>query len=318
MKKTRKTIGLGGTFDHFHRGHREFLRFAADLGSRLVIGVTAEHMTQGKQYARQIQSYHQRVFQVRQFCQSEGISHEILKLEDLYGPTLEPRRITELAVTDETQVGAQQINDTREAMNLRRLPVNVFHRVAAEDGEFISSSRIRAGRIDREGRVYAQLFENEIILDEAQRDFFSQVQGEFIEAVPAQKPAAVPRRVVVGDVSLTRFLERGWEFDLGIFDRSSQRAASDLVPSDIFEQALQIENPAGSVQPKLAAAIRDTGRRFIQIDGEEDLAVIPAVLLTALGSEIYYGQPDEGLVRIRVSEEIKQSFADQVQSDQVQ
>ncbi len=315
MKRHKKTIGLGGTFDHFHKGHREFIRFAHSLGTKLTIGITAQHMTRQKQHALHIQSYHERSFEVRRFCQREGIDHTIIKLEDMYGPTLERRGITELAVTDETMMGAQQINDTREAMNLRRLPINVFHRVAAADGDFISSSRIRAGRIDREGRVYADMFHDTLTMDETQRAFFGEIQGELTTTVLEQTPAHVARRVVIGDVTLAQFLEAGWEFDLGIFDGKTLRADASDVDDSIRDQAFLVGNESGTIQPRLAAAIRDTGRRLIFVEGEEDLAVIPAVLLLPLGAEVYYGQPDEGLVQISITEERKTAFREIIEGE---
>jgi uncharacterized protein (UPF0218 family) len=43
------------------------------------------------------------------------------------------------------------------------------------------------------------------------------------------------------------------------------------------------------------------------------LAVIPAVLLSPLGSYVYYGQPDQGLVEILVTPEIKQNLLKKLQ-----
>ena len=43
----------------------------------------------------------------------------------------------------------------------------------------------------------------------------------------------------------------------------------------------------------------------MQVNGEEDLVVLPLILLTPLNTIIYYGQPSEGLVKVIVSESIK-------------
>ena len=43
----------------------------------------------------------------------------------------------------------------------------------------------------------------------------------------------------------------------------------------------------------------------IKVNGEEDMAVIPVVLASPLGYEIYYGQPGKGVVKIIVTEKIK-------------
>ena len=44
----------------------------------------------------------------------------------------------------------------------------------------------------------------------------------------------------------------------------------------------------------------------LQIEGEEDLAVLPIILSAPLNSIIFYGQPNNGLVRVDVSEEVKE------------
>ena len=43
----------------------------------------------------------------------------------------------------------------------------------------------------------------------------------------------------------------------------------------------------------------------ITVDGEEDLLVIPACVFAPENSFVMYGQPNEGLVIIRVTPEIK-------------
>jgi hypothetical protein len=45
------------------------------------------------------------------------------------------------------------------------------------------------------------------------------------------------------------------------------------------------------------------------VDGEEDLAAVVLQLLLPLGATIYYGQPNEGLVRWQVTEESKEKTA---------
>ena len=40
--KKFKTAVLGGTFDHFHKGHENFLEHGLSISKRLVIGVTSD------------------------------------------------------------------------------------------------------------------------------------------------------------------------------------------------------------------------------------------------------------------------------------
>lgn len=51
------------------------------------------------------------------------------------------------------------------------------------------------------------------------------------------------------------------------------------------------------------------GDTLIVVDGEEDLAVIPCVLFADEGDVVLYGQPDEGIVAVEVSEEKKMEIA---------
>ena len=44
--KKFKTAVLGGTFDHFHKGHRNFLEYGLSISKRLVVGVTSDTYVQ--------------------------------------------------------------------------------------------------------------------------------------------------------------------------------------------------------------------------------------------------------------------------------
>ena len=69
MAKRYKTVGLGGTFDHFHDGHRHFLKYAASLSLRLHIGITHPKLTLHKSHAHLIESWEKRAQSVKKFCQ---------------------------------------------------------------------------------------------------------------------------------------------------------------------------------------------------------------------------------------------------------
>src|SRR5258708_21624046 len=61
FQKKYSVVGLGGTFDHFHAGHRFFLDFATNLGEELKVGVATTRLTQIKMFADQIEPYEARV-----------------------------------------------------------------------------------------------------------------------------------------------------------------------------------------------------------------------------------------------------------------
>ena len=59
-------------------------------------------------------------------------------------------------------------------------------------------------------------------------------------------------------------------------------------------------------------AFANKERQVIKIDGEEDLSFLPVMLLSPLGFTVYYGQPNEGLVEVKVTEENKEKVYDLV------
>ena len=52
---------------------------------------------------------------------------------------------------------------------------------------------------------------------------------------------------------------------------------------------------------------------MVLIDGEEDLLTIPAVIEAPLGAVVFYGQPFEGVVAVKVDERSKASARETVQ-----
>ncbi|MFH0922831.1 MAG: DUF359 domain-containing protein, partial [Candidatus Micrarchaeota archaeon] len=76
---------------------------------------------------------------------------------------------------------------------------------------------------------------------------------------------------------------------------------------------LKARNAAGTVSRSLDNAMRKAihakKRVLVKVKGEEDLAVLPAVLVAPLNSVIAYGQPGDGAVIVRVTEKIKEKAA---------
>ncbi len=120
-----------------------------------------------------------------------------------------------------------------------------------------------------------------------------------------------PFIITVGDVVTENVLRLGIKPSVAIYDHRTKRRDYD---PDIEADAvlMTVRNPPGTITKALLNAIRKgfglarRGRRvYISVNGEEDLAAIPAVLYAPVGSVVLYGQPDEGVVLIRVTPECK-------------
>ncbi len=320
MAKQYNCIGMGGTFDHLHRGHRGFIEFAAGLADTVVIGVTDHSMTQHKLFPQLIEPFADRVASVKSFCRDREIKAEVVALHDIYGPATTDLRIVALAVTEETVAGGAAINLQRKKLGLLPLPVHVFSLVLDATGVPITSTRIRAGEIDREGLVYAQELQNGWTLTEQQRTFFAKSQGSIIEAAP--KKATAPT-YVVGDVCLANFHGNNWEFHAGWFDGKTHRK-QNKTKIDV-QKTHTVTNASGQISAETTKTLltviqphtRDWSQQILPnevintyVVGEEDLCAVALVLLVPLGSLIYYGQPNQGMVVLKVTEELKKSFSD--------
>lgn len=135
----------------------------------------------------------------------------------------------------------------------------------------------------------------------------------FIEAVAHIKKSKPVRIITVGDMVTYEFLSVGMEPDIAVVDLVAMRAfTSEKIRRSIksFDvKEVRVKNPAAKITPSLRKAL-ETAKPPLKIivDGEEDLAAIPAVLASPDGSVVVYGQPKEGLVLVEVNEKKKKEF----------
>lgn len=306
------TIALGGTFDHLHDGHKDFLLFASQLGRFLIIGVTDQHMTLQKPYAELIQPTHVRKQAVLNFCSNHNIQAKLITLLDPFGPTIEENSIEAVVCTTETLKGANKINEIRNKLHLKELPIHVHQLKKDSLGTgIISAERVRAGEIDRSGTVYAGIFQDSVELSQKAREFFTKPHGKLFTA-PAGTQNKNTLRVIVGDTTLETFINNNWHYNLGIFDRKRQRKEVVSEVLDSLENVIETKNEPGKITKAAVSTVQnwleDKNFKHVFVAGEEDLIAVAAVLLLPLGSYVYYGQPSVGMIECLVTEDIKEAF----------
>ncbi len=93
--------------------------------------------------------------------------------------------------------------------------------------------------------------------------------------------------------------------DLKVRRKQHFQRLSDLGPIGHLITS-KVINPPGVITRELVAAVEQSMKAgkeaIIQVDGEEDLAVLPAVLLAPLGSVVLYGHFKLGVIAVEVSE----------------
>ncbi len=135
-------IIVGGTFDRLHKGHRSIISKALEEGD-VTIGLTSDTMARERK-GEGVEDYNQREAALRTFAKEL----EIRKIEDPIGFAIE-EDYRKIVVSEETKETASEINRRRE------IPLEIIEidMILAQDGQPISSTRIRNGEIDREGNL---------------------------------------------------------------------------------------------------------------------------------------------------------------------
>jgi uncharacterized protein (UPF0218 family) len=112
------------------------------------------------------------------------------------------------------------------------------------------------------------------------------------------------RLVTVGDRVTFEMISMGLRPDVAVVDLREKRKPVKLeIREKLKGKIVRVKNPAGSLTPELFSALASAeDGTLIIVDGEEDLAALPAILLSPDGSAVVYGQPGEGAVLVRVSE----------------
>jgi cytidyltransferase-like protein len=148
-------VAVGGTFDLVHKGHRKLLDTAFEVGETVMIGVTSDRFVKKLHKPHKVDSYEIREKELKKLLKRRNWLDRsvIVSLEDPYGPTTKENNIDALIVSQRTEPTAELINRLRRQKGLRPLNIVSITLVRAEDSRPISTTRIRRGRIDREGRI---------------------------------------------------------------------------------------------------------------------------------------------------------------------
>ena len=124
------------------------------------------------------------------------------------------------------------------------------------------------------------------------------------DVIQNEKPTKV---VLVGDSVSRQASEAGILPDVMIIDNLEKRRSARVYAYP-RSRVIRAKNKAGTIEQSARVAVERAIRgeaSLVEIDGEEDLLALIAVLAAPSGSLVVYGQPDEGVVLVRVSEERK-------------
>lgn len=325
-------VVCGGTFDHFHLGHKKLLETCLSIGERVTVGITNGAFSRHKAYSFSLQSYIVRAKNVSQF----NPTLSLYKLQDIYGPTLTDTTIDAICVTKDTLFGAKMINKKRKELGMRPLSVITVPFVYDENNKILSSENIRKGIVNREGKRYDRLLfsKDKHILPESLRGVLRKPLGRIISSFSLLSPQQMKRmkdiamkqgrfyHCAVGDIVTLELKKRGIMPFISIIDGKTKRKAlnTKIMETILDKDRSNALNEKGTIQKDACLEIQklfEMGHKSaikqVYIQGEEDLLTLVAVLLAPLGAHVWYGQQGVGAVDVRVTEKKKETVYNLIQ-----
>lgn len=302
-------LAAGGTFDHFHKGHQQFLLFIFEHAKNVVIGITSDSFA--SEYKNtSLQQFSERKQAVENFLNENGLLEraQVIEIDDVYGPLLQEDFIVDaIGVTNDTYKGAEAINNSRAKKGLKILSIVMMH-ISTNMEEKISSSSIRAGIIDTAGKkwVKEEWRQNSFMLPENLREELKKPFGKILQKLPIFIDSE--NTITVGDVTTQLFLQQATQPKVAIIDFVVERKPTYTSVEDLGfvenEKVIRLKNPSGHIAPDawnmIGNACISEEKKVILVEGEEDLLVLVCILVAPLNTYIYYGQPHVGLVEIEV------------------
>ena len=132
-----------------------------------------------------------------------------------------------------------------------------------------------------------------------------------VKLIKKQKPILT---IAVGDIAVMTLIKQGLNPDLAIIDLKTKRQLFVTKPHQLgLRRRVNqvVANPPGTITTALVKSLLKSFKKgqLIIVRGEEDLAVLPAILLSPLTTVVIYGQPDQGLVYLTINEKLKEKTA---------
>jgi pantetheine-phosphate adenylyltransferase len=260
-------VAIGGTFDYLHKGHREMLREAFEIGDTIV-GITSDEMANSSR-DRKVSSYEKRKKRVEEYCETlgedTGSDYRITKIDSPTDGGIFSEEIEYIVISPESKTveRVNEINKKRNEMGLDPLYIKVVDSIYAEDGGRISSTRISEGVIDRDGNLISE--GRVTFINDIHYGFFDEEdKNEDILDSLDESLSSVDDCIVLGDLihesedrdtDLERF-EEAWD----IIESNTEDAY--FVPGNHDVVNLYLEDIEGIVNHSLPLTVDMKGKTF--------------------------------------------------------
>lgn len=300
---------VAGTFDGIHAGHEAILIAACGAGEHVTIGLTSDLFVEKFKKNQTVSPFTDRKAGLEDWISAHGYSDRalIIPIDDPYEPAASFSDLEALIVTPDTKSRGDEVNRIRKSKGLTPLVLLVVPIVSAADLRPVSSTRVRAGEIDKTGRL---------ILPDNMRPELGKPAGNVLigdaigSSIEAHRGDVI---VTVGDITTKTFLTAGVTPSLSIVDFQVERKPyreldGRFAALGIFR--IHVPSGPGFIAKEAIEVIKKWSAHpeekiVLTVTGEEDLLALPAIAYGPIGAFVYYGQPGQGLVEVIINQEKK-------------
>ena len=146
---------VGGTFDPLHDGHKQLLNRSFELAGtsgHVLIGLTTDLFASRKGHP--VRPFAERKADLERYIGGRNYpaDWQLEPLNDRFGSAVDSD-FDAIVVSEETLPVAVEINRIRRGNGRKKVDIHQISCVLAEDGRWISSTRIYRGEIDVHGHI---------------------------------------------------------------------------------------------------------------------------------------------------------------------
>ncbi|KAA0001793.1 MAG: DUF359 domain-containing protein [Thermoplasmata archaeon] len=145
------------------------------------------------------------------------------------------------------------------------------------------------------------------VLPKEKREELRKPLGEVIDEETLKKREIKGKIVTIGDKVTLTLKKNGIQPDMAIIDYKIERKECSKEEKQVLsngKRIIKVKNPAGKITSELWNAVA-TGYALdecitVEVEGEEDLAALPAIYLAPRNTTVLYGLPSKGIVVVEV------------------
>jgi uncharacterized protein (UPF0218 family) len=136
---------------------------------------------------------------------------------------------------------------------------------------------------------------------------FDKTLERLIKTIEKEKPAMI---ISVGDAVSESLIRKKVFPDVFIVDNKVMRKSVAPFSAKV-DETRYVKNPPGTLTEEALEVVKEVSKEKKQrikivVDGEEDLLTLPAVLYAPENCLVVYGQPQRGIVTVKVTKQKKE------------